>query len=174
MTARYARAMRVLLVVVAITSVTAVAAADAIMPFEGECPPGLERGIRDHSEACIPLVCGDGRRCPMGSSCQTLCVCRAEREFTNDGRVVYDEPRRMVVEVGLCDASGACDEGDVGVRRQCEPGSATPAFDPRAHRWTGEPHTGGCAGCAVPGPRASAPPAFIVLLALLALRRRRR
>ena len=166
--------MRALLVIVAVTSVTGIAAADAIMPFEGECPPGLELGISGHAEACIPIDCGAGRSCPLGSSCQTLCVCRAEREFTNDGRVVYDEPRRMVVEVGLCDASGACAEGDAAERRQCEPNGATPAFDRPAHRWTGEPHEGGCAGCAVPGPRPGAPLGVAAVLALIAFMRRRR
>lgn len=167
--------MRELLVALVITSATGVAAADAIMPYEGECPPGLELGITGHAEACIPIQCGAGRSCPSGSRCQTLCVCRAEREFTGDGRVVYDEPRRAVVEVGLCDASGACAEGEVAQRRQCEPSGATEAFDRGTHRWTGEPYTGGgCAGCAVPGPRPGAPLGIAALLALLAIVRSRR
>lgn len=118
----------------------ATASADAIMRFDGECFPGSRRGIEHHSEACIPIACqGDGE-CGDGARCETLCVCRAEREFRSNGRVVYPEPRRMVVEVGLCDASGACAEGDVSSRRQCEPTEDTPAFDRRMHRWTRQPH----------------------------------
>ncbi|MCB9598727.1 MAG: hypothetical protein H6719_38785 [Sandaracinaceae bacterium] len=90
--------------------------------------------------------------------------------------MVYAEPRREVVEIGLCNAQGACAEGDVSERRQCEPIEDSTAFDRARHRWTGQPHAvveptpeqapddgeddhppgetspsgGSCAGCAVP------------------------
>jgi len=145
------------LVLLILLTVPAYASADAIMPFEGECFPGSRRGMSNHAEACIPIVCEQDAACGEGASCVTLCVCRAEREFTSNGRVVYDEPRREVVEVGLCDEQGACAEGDTAERRQCEPNLDTPAFDRDAHRWTGQSHpsgagvSGACGGCAVPG-----------------------
>jgi MYXO-CTERM domain-containing protein len=46
------------------------------------------------------------------------------------------------VEIGFCDTAGACAEGTVGSRRQCEPIADTPAFDRATHRWTGRTHEG--------------------------------
>lgn len=146
--------------------------ADAIMPFEGECPPGTERGIQNHSEACIPMACEDDGDCGSGASCVTYCVCMADREFTNDGRVVYAEPRIMNVQVGLCRDGRECAEGEATDRRQCEPDDETPAFDSAGHRWTGEPHpNAGCAGCAIPRSRGAVPLSLLGL-ALLLWRRR--
>lgn len=128
------------LIVLLLILPAAVAQADAIMPFDGECPPGLRVGVRNHSEACIPRTCVADTDCGAGASCVTLCTCRAPREFRSRGRRLLPEPVTEVVEVGLCDASGACDEGEVAERKQCEPDAATPAFDPRRHVWTGESH----------------------------------
>jgi len=155
-----------------------VASADAVMPFDGECFPGSRRGVHNHSEACIPIACESDGDCGDDAHCETLCVCRAERTFTNDGRVVFDEPRTEVVEIGLCDAQGACREGDVAERRQCEPDEDTPAFDRERHRWTRESHvaTGSCASCAVPAgaPVGTPMAALVAVLALLGWRRTRR
>jgi hypothetical protein len=140
--------MHVLLLLV----VPVLAHADAIIPFEGECPPGSAIGISNHAEACIPKQCESDGDCGSGATCVTLCVCRAEREFTSDGRVVYPEPVRRVVEIGLCAADGTCVEGDVSSRKQCEPEDDTPAWDRASHRWTAQPHRStGCAGCDASG-----------------------
>lgn len=166
--------MRAILVAVLVLGVASVASADAIMPYEGECPPGLEKQIVSHSEACVPIDCTSGTSCPSGSSCQTLCVCRADREFTSDGRVIYSEPQHRVVEVGFCDDSGACAEGEVAERRECEPDGATDSFDPAEHRWTRAPYHGGCGGCASAGASGGAPRGLFFTLALLALLARAR
>lgn len=174
----------------------AAARADAIMPFDGACFPGARRGISNHAEACIPIECQSDADCGDGARCQTLCTCRAEREFRGEGRVIYPEPVTRVVEVGFCDPDGRCAEGDRSDRRQCEPVDDTPAFDRASHRWTGQPHvassgegegeddddappgeaspTGGsCAGCAVPRARtAGGIGLLLVLLGLAATRRR--
>ena len=165
--------MRAIVVACLVFGVASVASADAIMPYEGECPPGLEKQIVHHSETCVPIDCGSGRSCPSGSSCETLCVCRAEQEFTSDGRVIYAEPQRRIVEIGLCDASGHCAEGDVGERRQCEPSGETAAFDPAGHRWTRTPYRGGCGGCASAGAPRGAPLGFLAAVAMIAIVRRR-
>lgn len=159
--------MRRSLALAALLLVPASASADAIIPFEGDCPPGSDKGIIGHAEGCIPRQCESDGDCGMGASCQRLCVCRAEREVHGNGRVFYDEPRMIEVEVGVCDGSGACAEGEASHRSQCEPDSETPAFDPRTHRWTGQPHEGGCAGCAVPrgaGPASVVPGSLALLL----------
>ncbi len=152
------------------------ARADAIVPFEGECPPGLQRAIVGHAEACAPIGCEDDRACGPGASCQSLCVCRAEREFTSDGRVMYPQPIRRVVEVGLCDAAGRCAEGDVAHRKQCEPNDATAAFDRARHAWTGRPYEP--SGCSIAlGSRSSGAWLSLLAISLLAIsivvRRRR-
>lgn len=191
---------RVLLALVLLAPASA--SADAIMPFDGDCFPGSRRGISNHAEACIPIVCESDGECGEGARCRTLCTCSAEREFRSNGRIVYPEPVRRVVEIGFCDAAGACAEGTVGSRRQCEPTADTPAFDRAAHRWTGQTHVasadrtddeeeeeleaeeeesgpgeaspsgGACAGCAVP--RSRAPSALVLAVAGLALLARRR
>ncbi len=187
---------RVLLALVLLAPASA--SADAIMPFDGECFPGSRRGISNHAEACIPIVCESDGDCGEGARCQTLCTCSAERQFQSDGRIVYPEPVTRVVEIGFCDAAGACAEGTVGSRKQCEPTASTPAFDGSTHRWTGRTHEGGglfgggdddegedesspgeatpsggaCAGCAVP--RGGAPGALVLALAGVALVSRRR
>jgi uncharacterized protein (TIGR03382 family) len=149
--------------------------ADAIMPFDGECPPGSEIGISNHAEACIPKQCESDGDCGSGASCATLCVCRAEREFTSDGRVVYPEPVRRVVEVSLCSDDGACAEGDVASRKQCEPDDDTPAWDRASHRWTAQPHRAtGCAGCDASGTGAGGALALCALIALWLRGRRAR
>lgn len=174
----------------------AAARADAIMPFDGACFPGSRRGISNHAEACIPLECQADADCGEGARCQTLCTCRAEREFRGEGRVIYPEPVTRVVEIGFCDAAGACAEGEVSERRQCEPTADTPAFDRGTHRWTGQPHVasvtgeggggdedappgeaspagGSCAGCAVPRGRSAGAVGLLAgLLGLGAIRRR--
>jgi uncharacterized protein (TIGR03382 family) len=166
----YDVAMQLLLVLL----VPALAYADAIMPFEGECPPGSEIGVSNHSEACIPKRCEDDGACGAGATCVTLCTCRAEREFTSDGRIVYPEPVRREVEVSLCSPEGACAEGTVSSRKQCEPEDDTPAWDRAAHRWTAQPHRStGCAGCDASGGGAGLALAFLALVAF-ALRRAQR
>jgi MYXO-CTERM domain-containing protein len=100
-------------------------------------------------------------------------VCRAEREITGDGRVIYAEPQRRVVQIGVCDASGACAEGEVAERRQCEPNGETEAFNPSDHRWTGAPYRGGCGGCASAGARRDVPLGLLAAVALFAWTRRR-
>ncbi|MGE0787713.1 MAG: hypothetical protein AB7S26_18705 [Sandaracinaceae bacterium] len=151
----------------------ALACADAIEPFDGECPPGTDRGIEHHSEACIPRSCEDDGACGSGASCNTLCTCRAMRTLHSDGRVAYDPPREMEVEIALCRPDGTCADGQVASRKQCEPDDETPAFDRERHRWTRVSHPGGCAGCAVP--RGSRGGAGVVGLALaVALWRARR
>lgn len=157
----------------------AAASADVIMPFDGECFPGSQRGIQQHRRACIPLECEADVDCGEGAACETLCTCRAPRTSRSNGRIVYEEPRTEVVEVGFCDRSGGCAEGAVSSRRQCEPVDPTPAYDRERHRWTGESHVpsesaqgqtspsgGACAGCAVP--RTNRPLATPALFAMLA------
>lgn len=155
-----------------------VASADAITLYDGECFPGSRMGVSNHSGACIPIACQSDADCGDGAHCEALCVCRAERTFEYDGRVMLDEPVTRVVEVGLCDAQGACAEGDVAERRQCEPDEDTPAFDREQHRWTGEPHvaSGSCASCSVPSDAPLGTPAvgLIALLGLLGWRLSRR
>ncbi|HJK93380.1 MAG TPA: hypothetical protein RMH85_18115 [Polyangiaceae bacterium LLY-WYZ-15_(1-7)] len=151
------------------------ASADAIMTFEGACPPGTEKGIAHHAEACIPRTCTSDSDCGSGASCQELCVCRAPREFRGEGRIVYDEPVTRVVEVGFCDAAGACPEGERGTRRQCEPDEDTPAWNRAGHSWSGQPHPDSGL-CAAGGAREAGGTALALLGAggLLAWRRRRR
>ncbi len=149
------------------------------MPFEGDCPPGSDKRIVNHAQACVPRACVDDDACGRGAECVTLCVCRGEREVRIDGRVVYPEPRMIEMEVGLCQADGTCGEDTPTERRQCEPDEATPAFDPATHRWTERPHpTAGCSGCAIPrssGPRGPGLGGLaLVGLGLLAARSRRR
>ncbi|MBX3268778.1 MAG: hypothetical protein KF729_00870 [Sandaracinaceae bacterium] len=172
------------------------ARADAIMPFDGECFPGSRRGISGHAEACIPIACASDAECGDGARCATLCVCRAEREVQEHR--FEPEPVRRVVEIGLCDGSGGCAEGEVASRRQCEPVEDTPAFDRTSRRWTAVSHPGGagarrdgtggapregpganggsCAGCAVPARQGGGPLAlgFAGAVGLVARRRSRR
>lgn len=127
------------------------ARADAILPFEGDCPPGLRRGIVNHAEACVPTECGGVGTCPRGSECRELGECWAPRTFEFDGRVRLREPETRDVVVGRCDAMGRCTEGTCRTRRRCEPVGATPAWDPVRREWTRQPHrSGGCAVASTP------------------------
>ena len=112
--------MRIALLLVLVTPT--LVAADAIMPLPpGACPVGSEVGIRDHAEACIPIDCTEADRCPDGSSCVALCTCRAERERYGRGG-----PYTAVEEIGRCNASGECEEGDVFRRSECQPSPDAP------------------------------------------------
>jgi hypothetical protein len=123
----------------------ALASADEIPPFEGECPPGSGRGIRDHAEACVPSACAGDGDCGEGARCVAVFECWAERA-EEEAPVVRPTPRLVPMVVGACDAERRCAEGACRERRQCEPSADTPAWDRAAHRWTGEPHVGpsGC------------------------------
>lgn len=163
--------MRTLPITISILLLASTARADAISPFDGECPPGSQKGVVSHSEACIPLACQSDAQCGAGASCQTICVCNAERELTSDGRVVYPEPIRRVVEVGPCDVRGQCVEGEAAQRKQCEPNEATDAFDRMSHRWTGRPYVH-ASGCSVSRSPATSVGAWVIA-ALVLVRRRR-
>lgn len=145
----------------------ALARADAIMPFEGECPPGSGRGIRNHAEACIPTACAGDRDCGEGASCVALFECWADRDFY-DGRRPEPLGTRPTV-IGLCDAEHRCAEGECRERRQCEPTGDTPAWDRAGHRWTGETHVAP-SGCSVG--RAGSGGLLLLVAALLLAGRR--
>lgn len=119
------RPMRFALLLVLASS--SLASADAIQPLIGECAIGSETGVRNHAEVCIPINCTQTNACPTGSHCVELCTCWAEREHY--GRM--PEPRMIDTEIGRCNASGACDEGRVVQRKECQPDEAvTPTMDP--------------------------------------------
>jgi hypothetical protein len=112
--------------------------ADAIMPIDGDCPPGLEKTIRDHAEACVPRSCEDG--CGWGADCNTVPKCFATRPVPVHRFSQETRPARIVV--GLCDAERRCADEDARCRdvRQCEPDDPTPAWNARTHEWTGARH----------------------------------
>ena len=167
--------MRIALLLVLVTPT--LVAADAIMPLPpGACPVGSEVGIRNHAEACIPIDCTEADRCPDGSSCVALCTCRAERERYGRGG-----PYTAVEEIGRCNASGECEEGDVFRRSECQPSQEAPAtmsarMEPATMESatpgtrassspTSEEESGGCSA-------AGTVPAFGLVALLLFVRRR--
>ncbi|MBX7192023.1 MAG: hypothetical protein K1X94_08195 [Sandaracinaceae bacterium] len=158
--------------VLALTASSTLARADAIQPFDGECPPGLEETESHHAEICQPIACTSDAQCGARAACRPIAECWAPREFSpSDGRLADDTIMRDQV-IGLCRADGTCAEGHCETRRQCEPTVNTEAWDPTGRRWTGEPYRSGCSV----GGRRGAPPAALALaaLGLLALVRRRR
>ncbi|WP_157068925.1 MYXO-CTERM sorting domain-containing protein [Sandaracinus amylolyticus] len=162
--------MRARLALVIAIAWTDVARADAIIPFEGECPPGLRIGVSGHAESCVPIACSSDAECGRGAACREVHECFAPRRFTSDGRVIYDTPVMREVVVGSCGGDRTCAEGECRTRRQCEPTDDTPAWDPRMRRWTGETHRSGT--CSVGHGGGS--PAWLALVAMvIALRARR-
>jgi hypothetical protein len=122
--------------------VPSLATADAIMPFDGVCPPGLESAISSasHSEVCAPSRCANDAECGRGAACRAVHECWAEGEIV--GR--FGQRRRGQRVVGLCGADQQCAEAGATcqTRRQCEPTAPTPAWDPAQRRWTGVSHPG--------------------------------
>jgi|GEM_PF-3364311 len=157
---------------VAITALTAQADADAIMPFDGACPPGLEHAIRNHAEVCSPAVCRTGHDCATGSSCETLFECWAPRSVTG-GRRADEEAHSVNMPIGPCAEGHHCSEGVCRERRQCEPTEVTAAWNRSERRWTREAYvaSSGCSVGARHG-RSSAPLLMTLALGLL-LRRPR-
>jgi hypothetical protein len=136
--------------VVALVLTSSVARADAIVPFEGACPPGLRLGESGHAEVCQPMACTTDADCGERAACRPIAECWAPREVSpSDGRVANDMVMRDVV-IGLCAADGTCREGQCSTRRQCEPVASTEAWDPAGHRWTGQPYHAGCAATLSP------------------------
>lgn len=161
--------MRSALLAIVLFVMPGVARADAIMPYDGACPPGLELGISGHAEACIPRVCTSDAQCGSGAACRALHECWAEREVPHQ-RLAGTERRTIVV--GACDAQRRCADADATcrTRRRCEPTESTPAWDPATRRWTGVSHPAG--GCSVARSGGAAPLAFLIAGALVLLRRR--
>lgn len=115
-----------------------VARADAIGISTGSCPPGLRHGVVHHSDACTPIDCTTDADCGEGAACHEIVECMVEEtRQTLDGRVVLAEPVRVWIAHGLCDAAHACADGRCQSRHQCEPTSASAAWDPAGQRWTG-------------------------------------
>lgn len=170
--------MRSLLVAVSVLAslgLAAPASADAIMPFDGACPPGLERAIRDHAEVCSPAACRTSHDCPEGSSCATLFECWASRSVSHD-RSADAEPVTMEVPVGPCGDDHHCSEGVCRERRQCEPTDATAAWNRSERRWTREAYvaSSGCnAGSRTRHVGASTPLLALLAFGLLTIRRSR-
>ncbi len=118
--------MRIALLLVLVTPT--LVAADAIMPLPSgtTCAAGSEIGISNHAEACIPINCTEADNCPDGSSCVVLCTCQAERErYQRDG-----SRYTAVEEIGRCNASEECDDGDVARRSECQPNAAEATMEP--------------------------------------------
>jgi len=162
--------MRLLVFLVLVALAPSTAFADAIMPFEGECPPGTRRGISGHAESCIPIVCTSDAQCGSDAECVTLCICMAPRPDYGSGRVEVVDPPIVDTEIGFCTPAGGCAEGRADERRQCEPESSTPAF--ANHRWTGESHSNSGCHAAPDAGHASPAAGFALVLLLLATRRR--
>src|SRR5690349_24619596 len=101
---------RAVVVAMLVGAAPASPAADSIDPFPGDCPPGLERGIAGHAEACIPRVCRGNADCGSDATCVSLCTCRAYRAVS-EGRLAGTVPREL--EIGFCAADGTCSEGRV-------------------------------------------------------------
>lgn len=163
--------MRPLLLAFALFFAPRAAHADAIMPFDGACPPGLERAVRDHAEVCSPAVCRSGHDCPEGASCESLFQCWAERPVTS-GRLADEAPHVVEMPIGPCAEGHHCSEGVCRERRQCEPTESTAAWDRRERRWTREAYVAS-SGCSVGGRRGGLAP-LALLLALSVLLRRPR
>jgi MYXO-CTERM domain-containing protein len=157
-----------------VIAVPTIANADAIVPFEGECPPGLVRGMADHAEGCFPRACTSDAECGAGAACREIRECWAPREHWG-GRVRLEQPEMRDTMVGLCARDGTCAEGQCRARRQCEPTAPTPAWSPEQRRWTGQPHPPrGLCSVGVPSSEGDGVLAIAVLaLATIALRRRR-
>ncbi len=160
--------MRILFFALALLVPTA-ARADAILPFEGECPPGLDRGIQGHAEGCFPRVCESDAQCGDGAACREVHECWAEREVSNER---LEGTHRAQIVVGACEG-GRCAEADAtcATRRQCEPTGSTPAWDATERRWTGEAHVAHACGCGVGGRPTVPIGVWATALALAALRR---
>jgi hypothetical protein len=126
--------MRATLVVLVWLASIGVARADAVMPFDGPCPPGLTPSPSHTGGVCTPRQCGPGVRaaCPTGSTCRSFGECVAMR--TRSWRTgTYQVEER----VGLCDAQGQCAEGRCNRVHQCEPTAPSRAWDRAAHEWRG-------------------------------------
>lgn len=160
------------LTVVLVLSWCSLARADAIEPFEGECPPGLDEGISHHAEVCSPRACSTDAQCGAHAACRAIAECWAPRETSpSDGRVADDTVLRDQV-IGLCTPAGTCAEGHCATRRQCEPTVSTEAWDPTSRSWTGMPYHSGCA--VTPGARGGAAGWLVLGLALVGLAARHR
>lgn len=146
----------------------ALAHADAIEPFDGDCPPGLSRAIRNHAEACVPTACAVDRDCGPGATCEAVFECWADRPFTG-GRLPASPDDVRPTVVGACDEGRHCAEGSCSERRQCEPTESTPAWDRAGHRWTETPYVAPPTGCSV-GRRGGG--GLLLLVAALLLARR--
>lgn len=147
-----------------------VASADAIRPFDGACPPGLESAIRNHREVCVPRACMGNGDCPEGSACGSLFECWARRPAPGAD---VDGPT-IETSVGPCDAERHCEEGLCRERRQCEPTEPTAAWDPAARRWTETPYVAPSSTCAAGPAGEGTVAAFSVIFAVAWLARRRR
>jgi hypothetical protein len=166
------RSLLLALLVVGPIALPATAHADAIMPFDGACPPGLERAIRNHAEVCSPAACRTGRDCPEGSSCETLFECWAERTVSG-GRRADEEAHVAEIPIGPCAEGRHCGEGVCRERRQCEPTEATPAWNRSERRWTREAYVAS-SGCSAGAARGGSSAPMLMLLALgLVLRKSR-
>jgi MYXO-CTERM domain-containing protein len=159
-------------VLLAVVMAPTPALADAIAPFDGECPPGLVEGIEGHAEACIPRSCVRDEECGGGAVCRDVPECWAPREWWG-GRVRLETPEMRDTVIGACRADGTCEEGRCVTRRQCEPSGSTPAWDPAVRRWTGQPHPRSACSVGHGGPRPGALALLGLALALARLRRRR-
>jgi hypothetical protein len=160
--------MRTLAFSLALWSVTAsVARADAITPFEGDCPPGLVVEISGHAEVCAPRACSTDVQCGARAACREIGECWAPREVSPSGGQIFDDMVMRDVPIGLCGAGGSCAEGRCATRRQCEPTIATDAWDPAARRWTAEPYHAPLLSCAAAVHRRPFPLALLAIIGAL-------
>lgn len=150
------------------------ALADAIAPFDGECPPGLDRGEQGHAEACIPRACSTDADCGSGAACREIRECWAPRPDWGDGRLPVDEPTMRDMVIGLCAADGTCAEGHCDARRQCEPTAHTDAWDAERRAWTQVPYSRPLFGCSASGAAGSSIVLLVVGAAIVSIRQRRR
>jgi len=123
------------------------AAADALMPAPESCPPGLDARTSHRGPTCGRRRCTRDADCGEGAACVDAAFCQREREVPNHRR----GGTRITTETGPSCLNAECPEA-VAIRgrepvpwecrrwRWCEPTVRTPAWDPEAHAWTGEPH----------------------------------
>lgn len=163
-----------LLTLLSALSAPSLALADAIAPFDGECPPGLDRGEQGHAEACIPRACTTDADCGSGAACREIRECWAPRPDYGDGRVDLPEPPIRDTVIGRCAADGSCSEGHCDARRQCEPTAQTDAWDPQNRAWTQVPYSRPLFGCSASGAAGSSIALAVGLAVIVSSRRRRR